>query len=57
MPNEYERDGYMPNVVYSCGVLIHNGSFFIPYSETGTTSGIAIVELKTLLNRLLPTGC
>ena len=45
MPKEYERDGYVPNVVYSCGALIHNGSFVIPYSETGTTLGIAIVEL------------
>ena len=53
MPNEYEREGYVPNVVYSCGALIHNGSVVIPYALSDTTSGIATVELKNLLDRLL----
>ena len=53
MPNEYEREGYVPNVVYSCGALIHNGSVVIPYAVSDTTSGIATVELKALLDRLL----
>lgn len=53
MPNEYEREGYVPNVVYSCGALIHNGSVVIPYALSDTTSGIATVELKALLDRLL----
>jgi predicted GH43/DUF377 family glycosyl hydrolase len=53
MPNEYEREGYVPNVVYSCGALIHNGSVVIPYAVSDTTSGIASVELKALLDRLL----
>ncbi|MGD8765663.1 MAG: glycoside hydrolase family 130 protein [Desulfobacteraceae bacterium] len=53
MPNEYEREGYVPNVVYSCGALIHNGSVVIPYAVSDTTSGIATVELKALLEGLL----
>jgi predicted GH43/DUF377 family glycosyl hydrolase len=53
MPNEYEREGYVPNVVYSCGALIHNGAVVIPYALSDTTSGIATVELKALLDRLL----
>jgi predicted GH43/DUF377 family glycosyl hydrolase len=53
MPNEYEREGYVPNVVHSCGALIHKGSVVIPYAVSDTTSGIATVELKALLDRLL----
>jgi predicted GH43/DUF377 family glycosyl hydrolase len=30
-PNENEREGYVPNVVYSCGALVHNGELIIPY--------------------------
>jgi predicted GH43/DUF377 family glycosyl hydrolase len=55
MPNEYEREGYVPNVVYSCGALIHNGAVVIPYAVSDTTSGIATVKLKALLDRLLQT--
>jgi predicted GH43/DUF377 family glycosyl hydrolase len=53
MPNEYEREGYVPNVVYSCGAVIHNDSVVIPYAVSDTTSGVATVELKALLDRLL----
>jgi predicted GH43/DUF377 family glycosyl hydrolase len=52
IPNEYEREGYVPNVVYSCGAIIHNGYVVIPYAVSDTTSGIATVELKALLDRL-----
>lgn len=38
-PNENEREGYVPNVVYSCGSLVHRGQLIIPYamSDYGTT--------------------
>jgi predicted GH43/DUF377 family glycosyl hydrolase len=38
-PNENEREGYVPNVVYSCGSLLHRGQLIIPYamSDYGTT--------------------
>src|SRR5207253_5844899 len=30
-PNENEREGYVPNVVYTCGALVHNSELIIPY--------------------------
>jgi predicted GH43/DUF377 family glycosyl hydrolase len=52
MPNEYEREGYVPNVVYTCGALLHNGTLVIPYAASDTTAGIATVELNPLLESL-----
>jgi predicted GH43/DUF377 family glycosyl hydrolase len=52
-PNESERDGYVPNVVYTCGAMIHNEKLIIPYATSDTASGIATISLKKLLNALL----
>jgi predicted GH43/DUF377 family glycosyl hydrolase len=49
-PNEDERDGYVPNVVYSCGSLVHKDSLIIPYAVSDLSSGIAYVKLKNLLS-------
>lgn len=51
-PNEREREGYVPNVVYSCGGLIHAGKFIIPYAMSDSASGIAVVDVKELLSRM-----
>lgn len=51
-PNEEEREGYVPNVLYTCGALIHNEEIIIPYSMSDTSSGIATVSVKELLSRL-----
>ena len=53
MANEEEREGYVPNVVYSCGSLIHNGELIIPYGMSDYASGFAAVRVDELLNRLL----
>lgn len=53
VPNEYEREGYTPNVVYSCGAVIHNDILVIPYGMSDTCSGISTVRLKPLMNTLL----
>jgi len=53
IPNEYEREGYVPNVVYTCGALVHNGTLVIPYAVSDSTSGIATVEMKDLLSRMV----
>ncbi|QTA90457.1 glycoside hydrolase family 130 protein [Desulfonema magnum] len=53
MPNEYEREGYLPNVVYTCGAIVHNDKLVIPYAASDTTSGIAVIGLNPLLERLL----
>lgn len=53
MPNEDERDGYVPNVVYSCGSIIHGDKLFIPYAVSDYASSFASVPLKDLLNEIL----
>jgi predicted GH43/DUF377 family glycosyl hydrolase len=52
VPNEQEREGYVPNVVYSCGSLIHNEDLIIPYAMSDYASTYATVNLKELLNKL-----
>jgi predicted GH43/DUF377 family glycosyl hydrolase len=51
-PHEKEREGYVPNVVYSCGALIHNNELVIPYAMSDINSGIATVEVNELLNNM-----
>lgn len=53
VPNEDEREGYVPNVVYSCGSIIHNNVLVIPYSISDFASSFATVNLKTLISKLL----
>ena len=48
-PNESEREGYVPNVVYSCGALLHNGVLIIPYGLADHATGFATVPLDELL--------
>ena len=52
MPNAEEREGYVPNVVYSCGSTIHNDDLIIPYAMSDYASTYATVNLKELLNEL-----
>ena len=52
-PNESERDGYVPNVVYTCGAMIHKNRLIIPYATSDTSSGIATLSMKKLLKALL----
>ena len=49
-PNEKEREGYVPNVVYSCGSLIHNNMLIIPYAMSDITSAIATVGVRDLID-------
>jgi len=46
------REGYVPNVVYSCGALIHNGRLILPYGLSDSASAIVTVELSELLAEL-----
>ena len=52
MPTEEERNGYVPNVVYSCGGMIHHDELIIPYAMSDTWSGIATAPLDELLANL-----
>jgi predicted GH43/DUF377 family glycosyl hydrolase len=51
-PNEKEREGYVPNVVYSCGGAIHGDELIIPYAMSDHASSIAKVSVRELLNKL-----
>lgn len=51
-PLEDEREGYVPNVVYSCGSIIHNNSLILPYAVSDYSSTYAVVDLVELLNAL-----
>ena len=48
-PNQNEREGYVPNVVYTCGALIHNGELIIPYGLADHATGFATVPLAEVL--------
>lgn len=47
-----ERDGYVPNVVYSCGALVHGTALLIPYGIGDTEIGLATVALPELLSAI-----
>ncbi|MHC4999143.1 MAG: glycoside hydrolase family 130 protein, partial [Planctomycetota bacterium] len=51
-PSEEERSGYVPNVVYSCGALIHADHLIIPYGISDAATGFATVNLDQLLAEL-----
>ncbi|MEU7798409.1 glycoside hydrolase family 130 protein [Micromonospora arborensis] len=48
-PDENDRDGYVPNVVYSCGAVIHDGELWLPYGAADTRVGFATVAVGALL--------
>ncbi|MDO9276619.1 MAG: glycoside hydrolase family 130 protein [Lutibacter sp.] len=52
VPNELEREGYVPNVIYSCGSIIHNDELIIPYAMSDYSSTYATIDLKELLKVL-----
>ncbi|MBN2348168.1 MAG: glycoside hydrolase family 130 protein [Bacteroidales bacterium] len=52
IPNAEEREGYVPNVVYSCGSMIHNEDLIIPYAMSDYSSTYATVNIRELLNEL-----
>jgi predicted GH43/DUF377 family glycosyl hydrolase len=50
-----ERDGYVPNVVYSCGALRHQDTLVIPYGTSDTAIGFATASVSELLGRMHPS--
>lgn len=51
-PSPKERDGYVPNVVYSCGALVHDGMLLLPYGVADNFTSFATVPLRTLLDHM-----
>lgn len=56
IPNAKEREGYVPNVVYSCGSMVHNGHLIIPYALSDYASTYATIHLNELLKELNNSG-
>ena len=50
--NNEEREGYVPNVVYSCGSIIHNKYLILPYAMSDYASTYATIDLNELLAEL-----
>ena len=51
---ESRSSGYVPNVVYSCGAMIHNRKLIIPYAISDLTTGAVRIDLDELLASLRP---
>jgi predicted GH43/DUF377 family glycosyl hydrolase len=50
--DEHEREGYVPNVVYTCGSMIHEDALIIPYGIADQRCRVATLEIPALLSRL-----
>jgi predicted GH43/DUF377 family glycosyl hydrolase len=48
-PESHEREGYVPNVVYTCGGLIHRGRLVLPYAVSDSATSFAIIDLDELI--------
>jgi predicted GH43/DUF377 family glycosyl hydrolase len=51
-PEGEEREGYVPNVVYSCGSLLHGRDLILPFAVSDRSSSIASIRLDELLHAL-----
>ncbi len=54
VPSEDERSGYVPNVVYSCGGMLHDRTLVLPYGISDSATRVALVDLDALLDELRP---
>jgi len=53
-PEPSEREGYVPNVVYTCGALRHNNRIILPYAVSDSYSNFATIEISALMSALFP---
>ncbi len=53
IPEGDAREGYVPNVVYSCGALVHGGHLILPYGQSDSASTIVTCDLSALLTALV----
>ena len=56
-PDANEREGYVPNVVYSCGAVVHNRELIIPYAMSDYASTFATVSLDEVLAAMVGRNC
>jgi predicted GH43/DUF377 family glycosyl hydrolase len=55
-PEESEREGYVPNVVYSCGGMVNGDDLVLPYGLSDGAVGVAIIAIPELLTKLQTAG-
>lgn len=51
-PDPSEREGYVPNVVYTCGAMLHRDKIIFPYAVSDTFSNFATIEVAALLEAM-----
>jgi predicted GH43/DUF377 family glycosyl hydrolase len=51
-PEEHERNGYVPNVVYSCGSMLHGKLLMLPFGIADESIGVATADIDVLLEHL-----
>jgi predicted GH43/DUF377 family glycosyl hydrolase len=51
-PEPSEREGYVPNVVYTCGAMRHNDQIILPYAVSDTYSNFATIEIAALMKAM-----
>ena len=51
-PEPSEREGYVPNVVYTCGAMAHNDQLILPYAVSDTYSNFATIQISALLQSM-----
>jgi predicted GH43/DUF377 family glycosyl hydrolase len=51
-PQPSEREGYVPNVVYTCGAMRHNDLIILPYALSDTFSNFATIKIPDLLQAM-----
>jgi predicted GH43/DUF377 family glycosyl hydrolase len=54
-PESDEREGYVPNVVYTCGALTHRGKLVLPYGVSDTATKVVTIDLNALLSAMVRT--
>jgi len=54
VPGEKERNGYVPNVAYSCGAIIHNDKLILPFAMSDSYSGVAKIDIYDILDEMSP---
>jgi predicted GH43/DUF377 family glycosyl hydrolase len=55
-PEPTEREGYVPNVVYSCGAMRHGDLIALPYAVSDTYSNFTTIKISRLLETMQPIG-
>jgi predicted GH43/DUF377 family glycosyl hydrolase len=54
-PADHEREGYVPNVVYSCGGVVHHGVLWLPYGIGDARIGVAWINVNELIEAMTPS--